>query len=373
MHTVGRLMPRPSQLAVSSPEGEYQVILGHGLLNQIGGLAAGVNMGRRVVVVTDTNVAPLYLDMVLGPLREAGFEASQVVTPAGEAHKNWDSVSLIIDGFLDAGLDRHGWVMALGGGVVGDTAGFAAAVYMRGLPFAQAPTTLLAMADSSVGGKVGVDHARGKNLLGAFKQPRMVVADLDTLATLPTEQLACGMAEIIKAAVIGDPSLFEFLEETGAASFDYQSAISRAIEVKRRIVEADPYETGQRALLNLGHTFGHAFEKCTHYSRPHGFAVAQGMVVAFRLARNLGMCEPSTEERVRKVLQKWEPSLRWGEPGLTDPEAISRVWEAMLADKKRQDGRLRLALPQAIGKVTLVDSDSEDMVAAVTSALAELQ
>jgi 3-dehydroquinate synthase len=299
--------------------------------------------------------------------------------PAGEQHKSWESVETFVEAFLDAGLDRGGWVAALGGGVVGDTAGFAASIYMRGVDFVQLPTTLLAMADSSIGGKVGVDHARGKNLLGAFKQPALVVADLDVLASLPAEQVACGMAEVIKAGVIADPVLFDRIDDgrptTGdgkQATYDLRPTIydplRRAIEVKWGIVERDPHEAGERALLNLGHTFGHAFEKCTGYNRPHGYAVAQGMVVAFRLAEALGMCDEASGARVERVLSKYGLPIRWGAPDLVGDGAVERVWEAMMLDKKRVDGRLRLVLPEAIGRVRLVDDAPE---AAIRKALAE--
>src|SRR5438105_1593266 len=194
-----------TRLPVRSPDGDYQIALGRGLIEQLGVLAAEMGMGRRVVVATDSNVAPLYGRAATQSLEAAGFDAALATMPAGEGHKNMASVELLVDAFLDAKLDRSGWVLALGGGVVGDTAGFAASIYMRGVPLVQVPTTLLAMADSSVGGKVGVDHPGGKNLLGAFKQPDLVVMDPGTLATLPPPQIACGMAEIIKAAVIGDP------------------------------------------------------------------------------------------------------------------------------------------------------------------------
>nr|MDQ5826351.1 3-dehydroquinate synthase [Chloroflexota bacterium] len=234
----------------------------------------------------------------------------------------------------------------------------------------QAPTTLLAMADSSIGGKVGVDHPRGKNLLGAFKHPALVVADLDTLATLPALQVACGMAEIIKAGIIGDPALFDYLEAIDPAEVDYVRALAAAITVKREIVERDPEERGERALLNLGHTFGHAFEKRTGYSRLHGVAVAQGIAVAFRLAVSLGMCDPALEHRVERVLAKWGLPTRWGAPDLSDAAEVERVYEAMLGDKKRVDGRLRLVLPEAVGKVSLVEGVAEE---AIKSAMLELQ
>jgi 3-dehydroquinate synthase len=323
-----------------------------------------------VLVATDSVVGPLYGEQVVSSLESAGFRTTLATMPAGEQHKKWESVSLFVEAALDADLDRGSWVLALGGGVVGDTAGFAASIYMRGVPFVQVPTTLLAMSDSSVGGKVGVDHPRGKNLLGAFKHPALVVADLDTLATLPPIQVACGMAEIIKAGIIGDPALFDYLEATDPAGLDYTRALAAAILVKREIVQRDPEERGERALLNLGHTFGHAFEKRTGYSRLHGVAVAQGVSVAFRLAVKLGMCDPALELRVGRVLEKWGLPLRWGAPELADATEIERVYEAMLGDKKRVDGRMRLVLPEALGGVSIVEGVAEE---AIKNVMLEMQ
>jgi 3-dehydroquinate synthase len=307
-----------------------------------------------VVVATDRNVSALYGEKVVSALADNEFDAHLVEMPAGEEYKTWESVEMLVEGFLKAGLDRSGWVLALGGGVVGDTAGFAASIYMRGVPLVQMPTTLLAMADSSVGGKVGIDRPEGKNLLGAFKQPRLVLADLDMLATLPHEQIACGIAEIIKAGVIRDPMLFSMIENNKPEWEKHDELLRRAIAVKREIVERDPYEVGDRALLNFGHTFGHAFERCTGYSRLHGFAVAQGMVAAARLAVSLNMCEASLEGQLRGVLEKWGLPVRWGGSDLTSEEDIDRVWEAMLVDKKRREDAPAFVLPEEIGRVRLV-------------------
>jgi 3-dehydroquinate synthase len=358
------------RLLVGAPESNYEILLGNSLLKQVGMLAAGVQLGHKVVVASDSNVASLYGEKVLASLSHASYDARLVQMPAGEEHKTWASVDLFVEGFLDAGLDRSGWVLALGGGVVGDTAGFAASIYMRGVPLVQVPTTLLAMADSSVGGKVGVDHPRGKNMLGAFKQPRMVIADLDTLSTLPQEQIACGMAEIIKAGIIADPRLFVLIEGSTPGEIDYLEVLMRAITIKRDIVERDPFEAGERALLNLGHTFGHAFERCNGYTRLHGFAVAQGMMVAARMSDRLGTCEPLLEWRLRSMLEKWGLPVRWGAPDLTGVDAVDSIWQAMLVDKKRRDGALALVLPETIGKVRLVTGVPE---ADVKSVLRETQ
>ena len=359
-----------NRLPVRTPEGTYEIVLDKGLLGQVGTMSAQLGLGRKVVIASDSVVLPLYSEAVIASLSASGFEPSAVAMPAGESYKTMASVDLFVEAFLDAGLDRSGWVMALGGGVVGDTAGFAASIYMRGVPLVQVPTTLLAMADSSVGGKVGVDHPRGKNLLGAFKQPQLVVGDLDTLSTLPQEQIACGMAEIIKAGIIADPTLFALIEENAADDLNIAESLLRAVTVKRDIVERDPYEAGERALLNLGHTFGHAFEKCSGYTRLHGFAVAQGMVVAARLAGKLRICEPLLEWRLSKVLEKWGLPVRWGGPDLHGSGAIDEVWQAMQADKKRRDGALTFVLPKGVGKVRLVSGVAENLV---REALAEVQ
>lgn len=358
------------RLDVNAPGGSYPVHMGLGLLGGLGELAAKHGLGRRVVVASDTNVAPLYGEQVISALQSAGFDAYIAAMPAGETHKTWDSVSMFIDDFAGAGLARDGWVLALGGGVVGDTAGFAASAYMRGVPLVQAPTTLLAMADSSIGGKVGVDHSAGKNLVGAFKQPEFVVADLAVLATLQPVEISCGMAEIIKAGIIADPDLFSYIERTEPEQLDYKFALMRALMVKRKIVEADPLEKGERAYLNLGHTFGHAFESCTGYERLHGTAVAQGMAVAFNLAAKLGMCDRKEGERLAKLLNKWGLSSHWGQPDLADEGAALRVYTTMAADKKRQAGIIRLVLPETVGRVTLVSGTSQELI---LEALAQTQ
>lgn len=359
-----------TRIKVRVPGGGYLVHVGESLLERLGALCNNQDFGPKVVVATDSNVAPLYGQKVLGVLGSAGFEATLAAMPAGEVHKDWESVSGFIDAFAESGLTRDGWVLALGGGVIGDTAGFAASIYMRGVPLVQVPTTLLAMADSSIGGKVGVDHGAGKNLIGAFKQPELVIIDSSTLSTLPEMEVRCGMAEIIKAAIIADPQLFSYLEQIVPREMDYRFVLLRALEVKRTIVEADPFERGQRVHLNLGHTFGHAFESCTDYARPHGVAVAQGMVVAFKLAARLDMCDPRHGARLDSLLGKWGLPARWGQLDLTGADAPRRVYAAMAVDKKRQGREIRLVLPRAIGDVILVSGVYEG---AILEALSECQ
>jgi shikimate kinase/3-dehydroquinate synthase len=276
--------------------------------------------------------------------------------PAGEAHKTLDTVSDLYAQFLAAGLDRSGLVVALGGGVVGDVVGFAAATYMRGLPVVQIPTTLLAMVDSSVGGKTGVDLPAGKNLVGAFKQPKLVAIDPKVLATLLPADFRAGLAEVAKAGVIGSPALFSRLED---GRTDLSWIIREAVAVKIDVVEADPYEGGRRAVLNLGHTFAHAFERLSDYRLRHGEAVAMGVAAAARLAVDLGHCQPGVSQRIIALLDHL--GLPTAPPDY-DPEA---VWAAMTADKKKQGARLRFVLPLDIGQVDVFNDVPRQAVLAV--------
>ncbi len=364
------------RLEVRTPEGAYPVVVGDGALESLPALADEHRLGRQVVIATDSTVEPLHGADTADRLRLAGYDAICVAMPAGEPHKSWAAVDTYVRGFAAAGLDRGGWVLALGGGVVGDTAGLAAALYMRGVPLVQAPTTLLAMADASVGGKVAVDHPLGKNLIGAFKQPVAVVADLRTLATLPEVEIANGMAEVIKAAIIGgsggqggpeDPvgrALLALLDRRAPLSTEL---VARAVDVKRRLVEADPYEQGPRALLNLGHTFGHAFERLSGYALMHGFAVARGMMVAARLAEDLGLAPAALTARTADLLAAYGLPLRWGAalpPGTTPGDVVA----AMATDKKRRGGRPRYVLAHALGDVRVAADVPEETVLAALAA-----
>ncbi|MGI8586967.1 MAG: 3-dehydroquinate synthase [Chloroflexia bacterium] len=348
----------PRVIEVRGPGGTYQVTLGEGLLDTVGaelaGAGAAPGLGKRVVIATDENVARLHGDRVRQALEESGYRAGLVAMQPGEAHKDWRSLDLFIRGFAEHGLDRNGWVLALGGGVVGDTAGLAAALYMRGIALVQAPTTLLAMADASVGGKVAIDHPLGKNMVGVFKQPAAVFADLSMLRTLPPNEIANGMAEVVKAAIIGiprDPAaggrLMELLERGAPPS---EEMLVFSIEVKRRLVEADPFEQGERALLNLGHTFGHAFELLSGYTLKHGFAVAEGMAVAAHLAERLGLAPMSLTEQTERLLLTYGLPVRWG-AGLPLETSAADVLAAMATDKKRRGGGLRFVLARTVGDV----------------------
>ena len=316
-----------------------------------------------MALVTNPTVGGLYAPVVVESLREAGFDPLVVEVPDGEAFKTLDTVRSLYDRFVDGGLDRASPVFALGGGVIGDTAGFAAATYMRGVPLVQLPTSLLAMVDASVGGKVAVDHPRGKNLIGAFHQPELVVVDPDVLATLPEGEFRVGLAEVIKAGVIGSPALFEHLERRGAEPLEW--VIGEAIRVKAAVVEEDPYERGRRAILNLGHTFGHALEVLSSFSLRHGEAVAVGMAIAAEVAVRLGLCESSVRERLIALLRQFGlPTACKG----YEPEAI---WEAMATDKKRRGQRLRFVLPRAIGRVVVADDVPKELVLEVLERMGE--
>lgn len=353
------------KILVQTPEGSYDIVLGEGVLNNLGRLMVERGLSGRAAIISDETVAGLYADRVAQSLRDAGFESRLITFPAGEEHKTLDTVRDLYGALVDARLERGNPVAALGGGVVGDTAGFVAATFLRGVPLVQVPTTLLAMVDASVGGKVGVDLPQGKNLVGAFKQPALIVADVTTLSTLPDEGFHAGLAEVIKAGIIGDPTLFEHLEHDGHEPLLW--VIRRAIEVKRDIVQEDPFESGRRAVLNLGHTFGHALEVLNEYQLPHGFAVSIGMVIAARVAVALGLAQPALEARIADTLTRYGLPVRHGE---TSPE---RIWDAMGADKKRKAGTRRYVLPRAVGDVIVTADVPQETIMTILSETYEPQ
>jgi len=357
-------------LPVRYPGGEYEIHIGNGLLAHVGGAlrAANVPQGGRVAVVSNPVVAPLYGMQVEAALRSAGLQPFACSIPDGEQHKTLDTVAALYDQFLAAGLDRSGTVLALGGGVTGDVAGFAAATFMRGVRFIQVPTTLLAMVDASVGGKTGVDLPQGKNLVGAFKQPALVVIDTAVLVTLPAREIRSGLAEVIKHGVIGDPELFTELEAGVCRSpvSSLQSPIPvpspqivRALRVKIAVVEEDPFEQGRRAVLNLGHTVGHALEKLSGFALRHGEAVGIGMVAAARIAAELGRADLPLADRIEAVLSAW------GLPVRCPPFDAHAIWKAMAHDKKRRGRSLRWVLPRAIGEVEIVGDVPRTVVVSV--------
>lgn len=323
----------------------YPVEIGSGLLRQCGEILGNLLPGRKTAVMTDSTVAPLYLSVVRESLEGAGFSVSSHVFPSGEASKNFDTLSGILEFLAGERLTRSDSVVALGGGVVGDMAGFAAAVYLRGVRFAQLPTTLLAAVDSSVGGKTAVDLKAGKNLAGAFLQPAAVLCDTDCLETLPADVFADGTAEAIKTGMLADESLFA-LFEADALRVSPEEIIARCIGYKAGVVERDEREQNERRLLNLGHTVGHAVEKCSGYAVPHGHAVAAGLAIITRAAERLGWTEVPIAERVARCLAKHH--LPTGS-GFTAPELA----DAAASDKKRSGDTITLVIPRRIGHCEL--------------------
>jgi 3-dehydroquinate synthase len=331
----------------------YPILIGPGLLGDPASYAAV--RGRPLRIVTDDHVAPLYLDTVLEAL--GASQNDVLILPAGEPSKTWTTAQSVIDWLLSTRLPRDGVVVALGGGVIGDLAGFCAAIFQRGVDFVQLPTTLLAQVDSSVGGKTGINHAAGKNLIGAFHQPLIVIADTAVLGTLPPRELSAGLAEIIKSGLLGDASLFVQLEQEVDALLELDpallaEAIERCCALKARIVGEDERETmagGPRALLNLGHTFGHAVETFTGYgSWLHGEAVGLGLCMAAEMSARLGWISAETAERVTALVARAELPVRPPE-GMT-PDDFRRL---MARDKKVAGGRIRLVLLRAIGEATM--------------------
>lgn len=333
----------------------YEICIGRGLLERAGELTAGVTAGRKALLVTNPVVGELYAGPVTASLRQAGFEVFRAEIPDGEQYKTLQSAEFLYDRAFDAGLDRQCPVVALGGGVTGDLAGFVAATYMRGVPFIQLPTTLLAQVDSSVGGKVAVNHPRGKNIIGAFYQPVLVITDTGTLGTLDERELRAGLAEVIKYGVIKDASFFAWLENNVEKILTLDdAALTRVVEkscrIKATVVEEDETEQAGRAVLNFGHTVGHAVEALTGYTEyRHGEAVAIGMAVASRLAVNLKFMGCADEIRINKLIEKAGLPLKV--PGeLRDGDIL----EAMTRDKKVVRDEITFVLPRAIGQVGIV-------------------
>ena len=353
---------------IGDSRGAYSMLIGAGILDRAGTVLAARGLGgRRALIVSDRNVAPLYAARLQASLAQAGMDPSVSVMGDGEVAKSLDTVAALYEAFLAAGLDRGGLVVALGGGVVGDTAGFAAASYLRGVDLVVVPTSLLAMADAAIGGKTGVNLPQGKNLVGAFKNPRLVLADPSVLATLPAAVLVEGLGEVVKAAIVGDPALFNSLSSVGAPAVGdcaaWTDLIARAAAVKAAIVGEDPTEQGHRMWLNLGHTFAHALERAADYRVSHGNAVAVGLVASARLAVRLGLAERGLVGEIVGVLRGLGlPTGLGPDRGPRAPDALLR---AMAVDKKRHAGGLRFVLPRAIGRVEVVAGVPEEAVRAV--------
>ena len=342
-------------LEVELGDRSYPIHIGQGLLAQPELILPHLQR-KQVAIVTNTTVAPLYLEAFAGALKAAGVNVISVILPDGEAYKNTDTLNLIYDALLQHRAERSTTLVALGGGVIGDLTGYAAATYLRGVPFIQVPTTLLSQVDSSVGGKTGINHPLGKNMIGAFYQPRLVLADIDTLKTLPPRELSAGLAEVIKYGLIRDLPFFEWLETNMAklVALDVEAltyAIFRSCENKAEVVAADERESGERALLNLGHTFGHAIENAMGYGVwLHGEAVAAGTMLAGDLSRRMGWLSEQDIVRMRNIFKAAHLPV--------DPPAlgVERYLDLMGLDKKVVDGKIRFVLQQAIGK-SVVTSD----------------
>ena len=347
--------------AVALGERSYEILVGDGLLGTAGAHLRPLLRTPRVMVITDETVAALHLDELMRGLSAAEIRAESFVVPAGEATKDFGPLAQLVERLLDAKVERSTSLVALGGGVIGDLTGFAAAITLRGLDFVQVPTTLLAQVDSSVGGKTGINTPQGKNLVGAFHQPRLVLADSGVLATLPRRELLAGYSEVVKTALVDDPGFFGWLEGHGAALCDgdpqaLRQAVLTACAAKARIVAADEQEAGIRGLLNLGHTFGHALEAEVGYGDEllHGEAVSIGQVMAFELSAHLGLCPAADAARVRRHLAS--VGLPTGLESLP-----GRTWNAeilidhMTRDKKVRDGRITFVLARGIGQAFLTN------------------
>ncbi|TVT47832.1 MAG: 3-dehydroquinate synthase [Denitromonas halophila] len=353
------------KLTVALGERSYPILIGEGVLDSAEAIAAAVKT-PRVAIVTNDVVAPLYLDRLTATLARAGIAYDSVVLPDGEAHKNWQTLNTIFDALLAGHFDRSTTLVALGGGVVGDMAGFAAATYQRGIPFIQIPTTLLSQVDSSVGGKTAINHPLGKNMIGAFHQPQLVLADTAVLNTLPDRELKAGLAEVIKYGLIRDPAFFDWLEIhidklLAREPLALAEAIERSCANKSQIVSEDETERGVRALLNLGHTFGHAIEAGMGFGVwLHGEAVGAGMVMAARLSQRQGWLSMQQYERTVALI------ARAGLPVLGPRLGAARYLELMAHDKKVEAGRLRLVLLRDIGDAEIFsDVPTADIAAAI--------
>lgn len=351
-------------IGVSLGDRSYDIMIRQGLIGDAGRLLKPILARPRAFVVTDENVAPLYLAPLRSGLKGAGISEEEFIVEPGETAKSMAGLERLLDWLLDRGVERSDCILALGGGVIGDLAGFAAAIVKRGCAYVQIPTTLLAQVDSAVGGKTGVNAKAGKNLIGAFHQPRLVLADTSALATLPLREFRAGLAEVVKYGLIDNAEFFAWLEQNLPALLAQDAdALGRAIEIccraKAAIVAADEREGGARMLLNLGHTFGHALEAAAAYDGRllHGEAVAIGCVMAFELSAQLGLCPPGDAERVRRIFE------RAGLP--TDPAPMSadeldaeRFVALMRHDKKSAGGAMRLILARGIGRA-FVDEDMD--------------
>jgi 3-dehydroquinate synthase len=361
MTTVHIQLPAPAAPA-------YDVVVAPDLLDSLGQHVRAVAPAPSCALVSDTNVAPLYLATAKDSLAAAGYRVIEHVIPAGEDHKHIHTAVAVIDTILNARIERATPVIALGGGVVGDLAGFVAASVLRGVPFVQVPTTLLAAVDASVGGKVGIDHPTGKNLIGAFHQPRLVLTDISAFRTLPIRELRCGLAECIKHAIIRDASLFQFIADhlpriLACDTTALQELVTRNVRIKAAIVQEDPFEHGVRALLNLGHTFGHAIENVTDYRVQHGECVALGTIAAARLSHARGTLSARAVDRIITLI------TAAGLPASLPDLDLEPTLAIMTTDKKVRGGKIRFVIPTSIGAAQIIDDTTPDQIRAALASL----
>jgi 3-dehydroquinate synthase len=346
------------------PMGERgnSVLLGAGLLESIGLVLRARGLRGTVALIGDSNVIEQHGDRVYQSLMLSGFEVVPLKVPAGEESKTLDMAGVLYEQLVQGGLERSGVIVALGGGVIGDLSGFVAATYLRGVPWVNCATTLLAMVDASIGGKTGVDLPSGKNLVGAFHPPLLTISDLTVLRTLPEREFQSGLAEVIKAGIIGDVELFEMIE---GGSTDVQDIIRRSIKVKVDVVREDPYERGRRVALNLGHTIGHGIEAASQFLLRHGEAIGIGLIAEAKIAERLGLAQAGLSDRVEAVID------RVGLPTRYANLATDAIVQLMRSDKKKQLGRLKFALPRAIGEVVVGVDVKDELVRAAIEAVRE--
>lgn len=355
-------------LQVALGDRAYPIHIGSQLISQVDLILPHLKR-KQVAIVSNVTVAPLYMAALANPLRNAGVNVIEIVLPDGEAYKNSETLNQIYDALLKNRCERSTTLIALGGGVIGDLTGYAAATYLRGVPFIQVPTTLLSQVDSSVGGKTGINHPLGKNMIGAFYQPKLVLADIDTLTTLPQRELSAGVAEVIKYGLIRDVDFFSWLETNMAKLMSLDEAVLsyavyRSCQNKAEVVAADEHETGERALLNLGHTFGHAIENAMGYGTwLHGEAVGAGTMLAAKLSKKLGWLTEQDVQRMDTLFQAAKLPLNPPKLG------AERYLALMQLDKKVADGQIRLVLQQAIGRAVITGDYDKQMLQQVLEAI----
>lgn len=339
----------------------YDVIIGENILSDIGKYTAKLGFRGKAAIISDSNVWPLYGQTVRSSLEDAGFSVCHYSFPAGEESKNGSTYLSVLNFLAENQLTRSDVLLALGGGVVGDMTGFAAATYLRGIAYIQLPTSLLAMVDSSVGGKTAIDLPAGKNLAGAFYQPALVLCDVKTLDSLPQETLRDGCAEVIKYGVLYDPSLFSHLQ-LNLLSFDTVYTVSRCVELKRDVVAQDEFDRGARQKLNLGHTFGHSLEKRSNYSLSHGKGVSIGLAIIARAAEQFGICDPEDCEKIVALLHEF------GLPTSTDATA-QEIYLGALSDKKRSGQTVHLIIPEKIGSCRIQPTHTDELISYIEAGI----